>query len=228
MRTVYRFAQPEPAAPRTRNHALGTTSRDVTPGGDPMTKYVIRRIVQAIPVLYRDHHRRLRHPARRAGRPDRTVRQEPAHHRPSSGSTFMRGLGPRPAVPVQYCRWMGFCNPRTNDGHFLGIFPEPGRPASAPPAGPTSCRARSAAPATASSTATSASRSTRAKVSDHDRPGGPADDDPGRLRARHLDRASRSSSASTRPSNAIRSSTRRRRSSPTSASPCPRSGWGSC
>ena len=50
---------------------------------------------------------------------------------------FMKAWGLDQPIPIQYCRWMGVCNP---DGEGLRQLPSARR------AGRTSCRARSAAP----------------------------------------------------------------------------------
>lgn len=83
-----------------------------------MTKYVIRRIVQAIPVLFGIsivvYAILLAAPggptSRFAGNPRMTLEQKEA---------FKRSWGLDQPIPVQYCRWMGFCNP---DGQGLGVF----------------------------------------------------------------------------------------------------------
>jgi peptide/nickel transport system permease protein len=83
-----------------------------------MTKYVIRRVVQAIPVLFGIsivvYAILLAAPggptSRFAGNPRMTLEQKEA---------FKRSWGLDQPIPVQYCRWMGFCNP---DGQGLGVF----------------------------------------------------------------------------------------------------------
>ena len=83
-----------------------------------MTKYVIRRIAQAIPVLFGIsivvYAILLSAPggptSRFAGNPRMTLEQKEA---------FKRSWGLDQPIPVQYCRWMGICNP---DGQALGVF----------------------------------------------------------------------------------------------------------
>ena len=213
---------------RTSGTRAGPRSSDTAivmrTGGEPMTKYVIRRVVQAIPVLFGITHRRLRHPPGRAGRPDRQVRQQPADDARADKRAFKKAWGLDQPIPIQYCRWLGACNP---DGDGLGSSAP--APSSARRAGRTSCRTPSAAPRTASSTATSATRSTPASRS---ATGSPGPRCPTFILASvalviwiaHRDR----DRGRTRRSDATRCSTRSRRSSPTSASRCPRSGSGSC
>jgi peptide/nickel transport system permease protein len=83
-----------------------------------MTKYVIRRIAQAIPVLFGIsivvYAILLSAPggptSRFAGNPRMTLEQKEA---------FKRSWGLDQPIPVQYCRWMGICNP---DGQGMGVF----------------------------------------------------------------------------------------------------------
>ena len=83
-----------------------------------MTKYVIRRIAQAIPVLFGIsivvYAILLSAPggptSRFAGNPRMTLEQKEA---------FKRSWGLDQPIPVQYCRWMGICNP---DGQGAGVF----------------------------------------------------------------------------------------------------------
>jgi len=83
-----------------------------------MTKYVIRRIAQAIPVLFGIsivvYAILLSAPggptSRFAGNPRMTLEQKEA---------FKRSWGLDQPIPVQYCRWMGICNP---DGQGVGVF----------------------------------------------------------------------------------------------------------
>jgi peptide/nickel transport system permease protein len=83
-----------------------------------MTKYVIRRIAQAIPVLFGIsivvYAILLSAPggptSRFAGNPRMTLEQKEA---------FKRSWGLDQPIPVQYCRWMGICNP---DGQGIGVF----------------------------------------------------------------------------------------------------------
>ncbi|MBA2721220.1 MAG: ABC transporter permease [Chloroflexi bacterium] len=83
-----------------------------------MTKYVIRRIVQAIPVLFGVsivvYGILLSAPggptARFANNPRITNEQR---------EEFKKAWGLDQPIPVQYCRWLGVCNP---DGQGLGVF----------------------------------------------------------------------------------------------------------
>jgi peptide/nickel transport system permease protein len=83
-----------------------------------MTKYVIRRVAQAIPVLFGIsivvYAILLSAPggptSRFAGNPRMTLEQKEA---------FKRSWGLDQPIPVQYCRWMGICNP---DGQGAGVF----------------------------------------------------------------------------------------------------------
>src|SRR3954452_12533954 len=88
-----------------------------------MTKYVIRRLLQAIPVLFGItivvYAILLAAPggptARFAQNPRLTVADREA---------FKKAWGLDQPVPIQYCRWMGFCNPDT-EGTMLGSLPTP-------------------------------------------------------------------------------------------------------
>jgi peptide/nickel transport system permease protein len=88
-----------------------------------MTKYVIRRVAQAIPVLFgisiAVYAILLSAPggptSKFAQNPRMTIEQKEA---------FKRAWGLDQPVPVQYCRWMGICNP-DHGGTILGILPEP-------------------------------------------------------------------------------------------------------
>jgi peptide/nickel transport system permease protein len=83
-----------------------------------MTKYVIRRVVQAIPVLFGItivcYAILLLAPggptARFANNPRVTLADREA---------FKHAWGLDQPIPIQYCRWLGVCNP---DGQGLGVF----------------------------------------------------------------------------------------------------------
>ena len=83
-----------------------------------MTKYVIRRVIQAIPVLFGItivvYAILLAAPggptAKFANNPKVTLADKEA---------FKKSWGLDQPIPVQYCRWLGFCNP---DGQGLGVF----------------------------------------------------------------------------------------------------------
>jgi peptide/nickel transport system permease protein len=88
-----------------------------------MTKFVLRRIIQAIPVLFGItvvvYGILLAAPggpeAKFANNPRITQAQKDA---------FKKAWGLDQPIPIQYCRWMGFCNPET-EGTFLGSLPTP-------------------------------------------------------------------------------------------------------
>jgi peptide/nickel transport system permease protein len=88
-----------------------------------MAKYILRRIVQAVPVLIGItivvYAILLAAPggptARFANNPRVTL---------ADRERFKKAWGLDQAIPVQYCRWMGFCSPAV-DGTFLVIFPQP-------------------------------------------------------------------------------------------------------
>jgi peptide/nickel transport system permease protein len=83
-----------------------------------MTKYVIRRVVQAIPVLFGItivvYAILLAAPggptARFANNPRVTLEDK---------EKFKKAWGLDQPIPVQYCRWLGVCNP---NGQGLGVF----------------------------------------------------------------------------------------------------------
>ena len=76
-----------------------------------MTKYVIRRVIQAIPVLFGITIVVYSILLAAPGRPHGEVRPEPADDRTSSESAFMKAWGLDQPIPIQYCRWLGVCNP---------------------------------------------------------------------------------------------------------------------
>jgi peptide/nickel transport system permease protein len=88
-----------------------------------VTKYVIRRVVQAIPVLFGItivvYMILLAAPggptARFASNPRVTL---------ADREHFKKAWGLDQPIPVQYCRWIGACNPDVSD-KVLGIFPSP-------------------------------------------------------------------------------------------------------
>src|SRR6185369_1197882 len=85
----------------------GTTCSE---GGPSVTKYVIRRVVQAIPVLFGItivvYAILLAAPggptARFANNPRVTLEDK---------EQFKKAWGLDQPIPVQYCRWLGVCNP---------------------------------------------------------------------------------------------------------------------
>ena len=88
-----------------------------------MTKFVIRRMIQAIPVLFGItivvYGILLAAPggptAKFANNPKMTDEQK---------LKFKAAWGLDQPIPIQYCRWMGFCNPEVQ-GTFLGSLPTP-------------------------------------------------------------------------------------------------------
>src|SRR3954463_12807780 len=88
-----------------------------------MTKFVIRRAIQAIPVLFGItvvvYGILLAAPggpqAKFANNPRMTQSQKDA---------FVKAWGLDQPIPIQYCRWMGLCNPET-EGTILGSLPTP-------------------------------------------------------------------------------------------------------
>jgi peptide/nickel transport system permease protein len=86
-----------------------------------MTKFVLRRIIQSIPVLFGItivvYGILLAAPggptAKFANNPKMTEEQKLA---------FKRAWGLDQPIPIQYCRWMGFCNPET-EGVVFGSLP---------------------------------------------------------------------------------------------------------
>ena len=88
-----------------------------------MLKFVLRRALQAIPVLFGItivvYGILLAAPggptAKFANNPRITDEQR---------EKFKQAWGLDQPIPIQYCRWMGFCNPET-EGTFLGSLPTP-------------------------------------------------------------------------------------------------------
>jgi peptide/nickel transport system permease protein len=88
-----------------------------------MIKFVMRRILQAIPVLFGIsvvvYGILLAAPggptAKFANNPKMTEDQK---------VKFKKAWGLDQPIPIQYCRWMGLCNPEV-DGRFLGSLPTP-------------------------------------------------------------------------------------------------------
>jgi peptide/nickel transport system permease protein len=88
-----------------------------------MTKFVIRRVLQAIPVLFGItvvvYGILLAAPggpqAKFANNPRITQEQK---------DKFIKAWGLDQPIPIQYCRWMGICNPET-EGTVFGSLPTP-------------------------------------------------------------------------------------------------------
>ena len=193
-----------------------------------MTKYVIRRVRPGDP-------RPLRHHASSStrillaapGGPTARFANNP-RSRPPTERAVQEGLGPGPADPRPVLPLDRRLQPRRRrdgprDLPGAGRAPRPDRLAELP-ADRHQRRHERRPPRRLRLLA-----STRGEpVADADRPGRPADASSSPASRSSSGSRSRSSSGSTPRSNATRCSTRRRRSSPTSASPCPRSGSGSC
>ena len=133
-----------------------------------MTKYIIRRVIQAIPVLIGITIVVYAILLAAPGRPDGAVRPQPPDDRRAEGRV-QEGLGPRPADPDPVLPLDGLLRPRRRGRPRLSerrLHRPDGLaelPAERPVGGAT----------TASSTATSATRSTRASRSATGSPGPP-------------------------------------------------------
>jgi peptide/nickel transport system permease protein len=88
-----------------------------------MTKYVVRRIVQAIPVLFGISIAVYAILLAAPGGPTAKFAQNPRMTLEQK-EQFKRAWGLDQPIPVQYCRWIGVCNPESTD-LVLGIFPSP-------------------------------------------------------------------------------------------------------
>ncbi|HUQ78046.1 MAG TPA: ABC transporter permease [Patescibacteria group bacterium] len=86
-----------------------------------MTKYVIRRIAQAIPVLFGISIVVYSILLAAPGGPTAKFAQNPRMTLEAK-EAFKKAWGLDQPIPVQYCRWMGICNP---DGQGLGVFVGP-------------------------------------------------------------------------------------------------------
>ena len=118
-----------------------------------MTKYIIRRCIQAIPVLIGITIVVYIILQLAPGGPQAKFAQNP-RMTPAEGRVH-EGTGPRPADPDPVLPpWMGFCDPTARASTSSGRR-----------AGRTSCRRASAVPRTGSSTVTSATRSPPARRS---------------------------------------------------------------
>ena len=98
-----------------------------------MAKYIIRRLLQAIPVLFGItivvYGILLAAPGgpelRFANNPKVTI---------ADRERFMKAWGLDQPIPIQYCRWMGFCNPNVDGFSFAMFISDSGVPAFFPPA----------------------------------------------------------------------------------------------
>ncbi len=83
-----------------------------------MTKYIIRRIVQAIPVLFGITIVVYGILLAAPGGPEAKFAQNPRFTNEMK-EAFRRAWGLDQPIPVQYCRWMGICNPQAEG---LAVF----------------------------------------------------------------------------------------------------------
>ena len=95
-----------------------------------MTKYVVRRIAQAIPVLIGITIVVYLILALAPGGPTARFAQNPRMTNEAK-EAFKKAWGLDQPWPIQYCRWMGICNPNASnvavaDGFFLNHIPHPG------------------------------------------------------------------------------------------------------
>jgi peptide/nickel transport system permease protein len=88
-----------------------------------MTKYVIRRVAQAIPVLFGISIAVYAILLAAPGGPTAKFAQNP-RMTIEAKEAFKRAWGLDQPIPVQYCRWMGLCDPNKS-GKVAGILPEP-------------------------------------------------------------------------------------------------------
>ena len=88
-----------------------------------MTKYVIRRVVQAVPVLFGISIAVYAILLFAPGGPTAKFAQNP-RITPEIRAQFLRAWGLDQPIPVQYCRWVGICNPNA-EGNIAGILPPP-------------------------------------------------------------------------------------------------------
>jgi peptide/nickel transport system permease protein len=83
-----------------------------------MIKYIVRRVVQAIPVLFGITLVVYGILLAAPGGPTAKFNQNPRITLEMK-EAFKKAWGLDQPIPVQYCRWMGFCNP---DAEGLGVF----------------------------------------------------------------------------------------------------------
>ena len=95
-----------------------------------MTKYIIRRVIQAIPVLIGITIVVYIILQLAPGGPQAKFAQNP-RMTPAQKAEFMKAWGLDQPIPIQYCRWMGFCDPDGDGFDFIGptgwpnFLPEP-------------------------------------------------------------------------------------------------------
>jgi peptide/nickel transport system permease protein len=88
-----------------------------------VTKYVVRRIVQAIPVLFGITLVVYGILLAAPGGPTAKFANNPRVTE-ADREKFKRAWGLDQPIPVQYCRWLGVCNPQVDD-KIVGILPAP-------------------------------------------------------------------------------------------------------
>ena len=95
-----------------------------------MTKYIVRRMIQAIPVLIGITIVVYIILQLAPGGPQAKFAQNP-RMTPAQKAEFMKAWGLDQPIPIQYCRWMGFCDPDGEGFDFVGptgwpnFLPEP-------------------------------------------------------------------------------------------------------
>jgi len=88
-----------------------------------MTKFVIRRVLQAIPVLFGITVVVYGILLAAPGGPTAKFANNPKMTNEAK-EKFKEAWGLDQPIPIQYCRWMGFCNPAA-EGTILGSLPTP-------------------------------------------------------------------------------------------------------
>ncbi len=204
---------------RGRLASLHVSSRLLGSGRWTMGRFIIRRVIQAIPVLFGSLVRHLRASCSppRAGRGE--VRHNPRITQEQI-EAFRQRWGLDQPIPIQYCRWMGVCNP---DGEGLGDLHSATTGVAELPAELPRRRRQRHPPR-------------RLRLLDQVTAEKVTDGIGERLVPTFILAGTALViwltiaivSASTPPSTATRCSTTPRRSSPTSGSRCRRSGWASC
>jgi peptide/nickel transport system permease protein len=84
-----------------------------------MTKYIIRRVVQAIPVLIGITIVVYGILQLAPGGPQAKFAQNP-RMTPAQKAAFLKAWGLDQPIPIQYCRWMGICDPDGEGLDFIG------------------------------------------------------------------------------------------------------------
>ena len=88
-----------------------------------MLKFVIRRAIQAIPVLFGITVVVYGILLAAPGGPEAKFANNPRITQEQKDK-FIKAWGLDQPIPIQYCRWMGLCNPET-EGTMLGSLPTP-------------------------------------------------------------------------------------------------------